>query len=95
MVIKDGPSKPREYISRHTYGGRLTVEQIAEVQDFAEHLKYPPGSLVYGGNDEDDYLYCLPDNREHKVCRKMMDKMSYPKLGVGCLLYRRTNLQTA
>jgi hypothetical protein len=38
------------------------------------------GLLVYCRNDEDDYLYCLPDNRELEVCRKMMDKMGYPKL---------------
>jgi hypothetical protein len=35
---------------------------------------------VYGGNDEDDYLYRLPDNREIDVCHEMMDKMGYPKL---------------
>jgi hypothetical protein len=37
-------------------------------------------SLVYGGNDEDVYLYCLPDNRELEVCHEMMDKLGYPKL---------------
>jgi hypothetical protein len=36
-----------------------------------------------GGNDEDDYLYCLPDNKEIDVCREMMDNMGYPKLELG------------
>jgi hypothetical protein len=44
---------------------------------------YPSGSLVYGGNDEDDYLYCLPDSVEIEVCHEMMDKMGYPKLELG------------
>jgi hypothetical protein len=38
---------------------------------------------VYGGNDEDDYLYYLPDNKEIDVCREMMDNMGYPKLELG------------
>jgi hypothetical protein len=61
----------------------LSAKQIAEVQDFAEDLKYPLGSLFYGGNDEDDYLYCLPNNRELDVCRVMMRNIGYPKLECG------------
>jgi hypothetical protein len=61
----------------------LTTKQITRVRDFAEDLKYPSSSLVYGGNDEDDYLYYLPANKELEACRKMMDKMGYPKLECG------------
>jgi hypothetical protein len=61
----------------------LTTKQITEVQDYTEDLKYPFYSLVYDGKNEDDYLYCLPDNRELEVCREMMDKMGYPKLECG------------
>jgi hypothetical protein len=61
----------------------LTKEQIAEVQHYARDLRYPRGSLVYGGSDEDDYLYCLRDNKEIDVCREMMDNMGYPKLELG------------
>jgi hypothetical protein len=39
--------------------------------------------LVYGENDEDDYLYCRPDNKEIDVCREIMDNMGYPKLELG------------
>jgi hypothetical protein len=35
---------------------------------------------VYGGNDEDDFLYCLPDNKEINVCREMAYNIGYPKL---------------
>jgi hypothetical protein len=44
---------------------------------------YHLGSLVYEGNDEDDYLYCLLDNKEIDVCHKMMDNMGYLKLELG------------
>jgi hypothetical protein len=38
---------------------------------------------VYSGNDQDDFLYCLPDNKEIFVCREMMKNMWYPKLELG------------
>jgi hypothetical protein len=41
------------------------------------------GSLVYEGNDKDDFIYSLPDNKEINVCREMMDNMGYPKLELG------------
>jgi hypothetical protein len=39
--------------------------------------------LVYGGNNDDDFLYCLPDSKEVNVCREMMDNMGYSKLELG------------
>jgi hypothetical protein len=72
-----------DYIVRHASGKQLTEEQIAEVQHYAKDLKYPLGSLVYGGNDEDDLLYYLPDSKEIHVCREIMDNIGYPKLELG------------
>jgi hypothetical protein len=72
-----------EYIVRHALGKQLSEEQVAEVQHYARDLKYPRGSLVYGGSDEDDFLYCLPDSKEINVCREMMDNMGHSKLELG------------
>jgi hypothetical protein len=72
-----------DYIVRHASGKQLTEEQIAEVQHYAKDLKYPRGSLVYGGNDKDDFLYCLPDSKEIHVYREIMDNIGYPKLELG------------
>jgi hypothetical protein len=71
-----------DYIVRHASGKRLSEEQIAEVQHYAKDLKYSRGSLVYGGNDKDDFLYCLPDNKKINVCWEMMDNIGYMKLEV-------------
>jgi hypothetical protein len=71
------------YIVRHASGKQLAEQQIAKVQYYANDLKYPRGSLVYGGNDEDDYLYCLPDNKEIDVCQEIMDNIGYLKLELG------------
>jgi hypothetical protein len=38
--------------------------------------------LVYGGDDEEDFLYCLPDNKEISIYREMMN-MGFPKLKLG------------
>jgi hypothetical protein len=69
-----------EYIVRHASGKQLSEEQITEARHYANDLKYPRGSLIYGGNDEDDFLYCLPDSKEINVCREMMDNMGYPNI---------------
>jgi hypothetical protein len=39
--------------------------------------------LVYGGDNDDDFLYCLLDSKEVNVCREMMDNMGYLKLELG------------
>jgi hypothetical protein len=40
-----------------------------EAKHYARELKYPKGSLVHNGTNEDDFQYCLPDNKEISVCR--------------------------
>jgi hypothetical protein len=68
------------FIVRHASGKQLLAEQVTETEHYAKELKYPKGSLVYGGDNDDDLLYCLPDGKEINVCREMMDNMGYPKL---------------
>jgi hypothetical protein len=57
-----------EFIVRHASGKQLSEEQNAEARQYAKDLKYPQGSLVYNDSDKDDFLYCLPDNKEISVC---------------------------
>jgi hypothetical protein len=35
---------------------------------------------VFNGTNEDDFLYCLPDNKEISVCREIAKSMGFPKL---------------
>ena len=79
----EAPIKELEFIVRHASGKHLSEEQVAEVQHYAKDLKYPHGSLVYGGIDEDDFLYYLPDSKEIHICWEMMDNIGYPKLELG------------
>jgi hypothetical protein len=38
---------------------------------------------VFNGTDEDDFLYCLLDNKEISVCREMTKNIGFLKLEVG------------
>jgi hypothetical protein len=78
--VPEAPAEELEFIIQHASGKQLSEEQIARTREYTNDLKYPQGSLVYSGNDEDDFLYCLPDNKEISVCRLMMKNMGYTKL---------------
>ena len=77
---------------RHASRKQLSEEQIVEAKQYAKDLKYPQGSLVYSANDKDDFLYCLPDNKEIFICREMMKNMGYPKLELGLSAMSKDNL---
>jgi hypothetical protein len=72
-----------EFIVQHASGKEMSKEQIAEAKQYARDLKYPEKSLVFNDTDEDDFLYCLPDNKEISICREMADSIGYPKLELG------------
>jgi hypothetical protein len=63
----EAPSEVLDYIIRHASGKRLSEEEIFEAKHYARELKYPKGALVFNGTYEDDFLYCLPDNKELSV----------------------------
>jgi hypothetical protein len=85
-------SEDFDYIIRHASGKRLSKEEIFEAKHYARELKYPKGALVFNGMDEDDFLYCLPDNKELSVCREMARSMGFPKLEGGLCAMTKDNL---
>jgi hypothetical protein len=72
-----------DYIIRHASGKRLSEEEILEARHYAQKLKYPKGALVLNGTNEDDFLYCLPDNKVTSVCQEIAKSMGFPKLETG------------
>jgi chemotaxis protein histidine kinase CheA len=81
--IPEAPSEDFDFIIRHALGKKLSEEEIMEAKHFVRELKYPKGALVYNGTDEDDFLYCLLDDKEISVCREMAKNMGFPKLEAG------------
>jgi hypothetical protein len=88
----EAPSKIYDYIVRHASGKKLSEEEIFEANHYARELKYPKGALVFNGTDEDDFLYCLPDNKELSVCREMARSMGFPKLEAGLCAMTKDDL---
>jgi hypothetical protein len=69
-----------DYIVRHASGKRLSAEEKREAQYYAQRLKYPKGALIFNSSGEEDFLYCLPDNKEISVCREMSKSFGFPTL---------------
>jgi hypothetical protein len=88
----EASSKALDYIVRHALGKRLSEEEIFQANHYARELKYPKGALVFNGTDEDDFLYCLPDNKELTVCREMARSMGFPKLEAGLCAMTKDDL---
>jgi hypothetical protein len=88
----EASSKIRDYIVRHPSGKKLSEEEIFEANHYARELKYPKGAVVFNGTDEDDFLYCLPDNKELSVCREMARSMGFPKLEAGLCAMTKDDL---
>jgi hypothetical protein len=85
-------SESFDYIVRHASGKRLSKEEISEAKHYARELQYPKGALVFNGTTEDDFLYCLPDNKELSVCREMARSMGFPKLEAGLCAMTKADL---
>jgi hypothetical protein len=88
----EASSEVFDYIVRHASGKRLSEEDIFEAKHYARELKYPKGALVFNGTDEDDFVYCLPENKELSVCREMARNMGFPKLEAGLCAMTKEDL---
>jgi hypothetical protein len=88
----EASSKMHDYIIRHASGKKLSEEEIFEANHYARELKYPKGAVVFNGTDDDDFLYCLPDNKELSVCREMARSMGFPKLEAGLCAMTKEDL---
>jgi hypothetical protein len=58
----------------------LSEEEVLEARHYEQKLKYLKGALVFNDTNDDDFLYCLPNNKEISVCREIAKSMRFPKL---------------
>jgi hypothetical protein len=47
---------------------------------------------VFNDTNDDDFLYCFPDNKEIFVCREIAKSMGFPKLEDGLLILSKDDL---
>jgi hypothetical protein len=88
----EAQAEAADYIYRHASGKKLSEDEIAEARHYAQKLKYLKGALVFNGSNEDDFLYCLPDNKEISVCREIAKGMGFPKLENGLSILSKDDL---
>jgi hypothetical protein len=81
-----------DYIYRHASGKKLSEEGVLEAIHYARKLKYPKGALVFNDTNDDDFLYCLPDNKEISVCREIAKSMGFLKLEEGLSVLSKDEL---
>jgi hypothetical protein len=81
-----------EYIIRHVWGKMISSEEKREAQHYAQKLKYLKGALVFNGSGEEDFLYCLPDNKEISVSREISRSFGFPKLEEGLSVLSKDEL---
>jgi hypothetical protein len=81
-----------DYIYRHASGKKWSEEEVVEARHYARKLKYPKGALVFNGSNDDDFLYCLLDNKEIFVCREIAKSMGFPKLEDGLSILSKDDL---
>jgi hypothetical protein len=81
-----------DYIIRHASGKGLSQEEKLEALHYAQKLKYPKGALVFNGSGEEDFLYCLQDNKEISVCREIGRSIGFPKLEDGLSILSKDEL---
>jgi hypothetical protein len=94
-ITAPGPeasNKSIDYIIRHASGKVLSQEEMLEAQHYAQKLKYPKGALVFNGSGEEDFLYCLSDNKEISVCREIGRSIRFPKLEDGLSILSKDEL---
>jgi hypothetical protein len=91
----EASDKDIDYIIRHASGKELSQEEKLEARHYAQKLKYPKGALVFNGSGEEDFLYCLPDNKEISVCREIGKSIGFPKLEDGLSILSKDELLTA
>jgi hypothetical protein len=88
----EAPAEAVDYIYRHASGKKLSEDEIMEARHYAQKLKYPKGALVFNNSNEDDFMYCLLDNKEITVCREIAKSMGFLKLEEGLLVLLKEDL---
>jgi hypothetical protein len=81
-----------DYIIRHASGKMLSSEEKREAHHYAQKLKYPKGALVFNGSEEEDLLYCLPDNKEISVSQEIGRSFGFLKLEDGLSVLSKDEL---
>ena len=75
--IDDTPSEEKDFDLRHLGGQELSKEDKLELKEFAMSCGYQPGSMLFGGVDE-EILGCIHDRAGAKIVGTLSKSVGFP-----------------
>jgi hypothetical protein len=88
---KEISSEEADYDLRHLGGQQLSGEDVAELKDFAINCGSQPGSMLFGGVDE-EVIGCIRDRAGAKIIGTLSKSIGFPKLESDISCYRRQHI---
>jgi hypothetical protein len=89
--MDDAPSEEKDFDLRHLGGQELSEEDKLELKEFAMSCGYQPGSILFGGVDE-EILGCIRDRARAKIVGTLSKSVGFPMLETDISCYRRQHI---
>jgi hypothetical protein len=89
--IEDASSQEKDFDLRHLGGQEHSEEDKIEFKEFAIFFGYQPGSILFGGIDE-EILGCIRDRAGAKIVGTLFKSVGFLKLETDISCYRREHI---
>jgi hypothetical protein len=89
--VVDTSSGEKDFDFRHLGGQELSEADKEELKEYAISCGYQPGSLVFGGVDE-EILGCIRDHTRAKIIGTLSKSIGFPKVESDISGYRRQHI---
>jgi hypothetical protein len=91
LEIEETSSEGVNFDLRHLGGQQLSKEDKSELKEFAISCGYQPGSMLFGGVDE-EIMGCICDRAGAKIISTLSKSIGFPKLEKDISCYRRQHI---
>jgi hypothetical protein len=88
---EEASSEDKSFDLRNLGGQQLSKEDISELKEFAISGGYEPGSILFGGMEE-EILGCICDRAGAKIVSTLSKSVGFPKLEKDITCYRRQHV---
>jgi hypothetical protein len=85
--IEETSSEDKNFDLRHLGDQQLSEEDISKLKEFAISCGYQPGSMLFGGVDE-EILGCIRDRVGAKIISTLSKSIGFPNLEKDISCYR-------
>jgi hypothetical protein len=92
--IEEASSKNKSFDLWHLGGQQLSKEDTLELREFVVSGGYHPGSILFGGVEE-EILGCIPDRAGAKIVNTLSRSIEFPKLERDISNYRKQHITSS